>query len=405
MPKLLMINSVCTGSHGQIMRDLAHGARDCGYDVTVAFGRGAALDEKCIRIGDRGDVLRHVALTRLLDWHARGSKGATEALVRTVGELAPDLVHLHNVHGYYLHAQTLFTYLRDQNIPTVWTHHDCWALTGHCSHFERAHCLRWESGCFDCPLKHAYPASYGLDGSRENYAWKQAAFSSLPAAVNVSPSRWLDGIMDRSYLGKMPRQVIPNGIDLTLFSPIDRKEAAQVRLQHGIGREQALLLAVASPFDERKGFFDALQAARLAGEKARVMLVGLNEKQLKRLPPYVIGIAKTDSPQALVSLYGAADCLINFTYEDTYPTVNMEAMACGTPVACYGTGGAREQLQAPHAVAVPTGALQALLDAALSLAEQKAELTPLCREYAQKNFDRKQAVSAYIGLYQSMTGA
>ncbi|MDL2317483.1 glycosyltransferase [Eubacteriales bacterium OttesenSCG-928-A19] len=402
MARIMMVNTVCTGSHGRIMCDLRTAAEKKGHEVRIAYGRGADCGGQTIRIGSRRDVLAHVALTRLLDKHARGSKGATRAFIRQLDAFSPELLHLHNVHGYYLHAETLFSYIREHALPTLWTHHDCWAVTGHCSHFVRANCDRWRSECHDCPLKRAYPASYGLDASRENWQWKRAAFSGLPSLRIVSPSQWLDGVMADSMLRDTPRQVIGNGVDLSLFVPTSD---ASVRSRLGIDPNVPLLLAVASPFDERKGFSDALRLAESLSGKAHVCLVGLTDKQMKRLPGYVTGITRTDGPEALVALYGAADCLINPTYEDTYPTVNMEALACGTPVACYGVGGATEQLREPVGVAVRVGDVSALAKAAMRLAKQKRLLSPICRERAEQMFDRRKAIEAYMGIYQELTGA
>lgn len=404
MPKLLMVNTVCSGSHGRIMRDLRAGAEADGCEVMMAYGRGDAPDGSALRIGTQTDVLLHVAQTRLLDRHARGSRAATRAFVRALEAYQPDLLHIHNVHGYYLHAETLFDWIRVHGLPTVWTLHDCWALTGHCSHFVRAACERWKAGCYDCPLKHAYPASYGLDASRANWRWRRAAFATVPSLRIVSPSRWLDGVLMESTLCDVPRQVIPNGVDLSLFQPDDTGGHEAVRARYGIPDDRPMLLAVASPFDDRKGFADALALSRILEDRAHIVLVGLTAKQTDGLPENVTGIERTDGPEALVSLYAAADCLINPTYEDTYPTVNMEAMACGTPVASYAVGGATEQLQVPMGRPVPVGDPKALAHVALALAQEKAQLRTQCRAYAAGHFDRRQAIRAYLSLYQSMMG-
>lgn len=404
MLKVAMVNTVLGGSHGRIMRDLQKASADRGFTTTIAYGRGSGGEgDHVFKIDTKTEVLTHVALTRLFDRHARGSRFATRKFVQYLEILEPDLLHLHNVHGYYLHAETLFDFIRTNGIPTVWTQHDCWALTGHCSHFVRANCMRWKTGCYQCPLKHAYPASYGLDASKTNWQWKRKAFSIVPTLRIVAPSQWLAGVLEQSYLQDVSREVIPNGVDLSLFKL--GGDVAAVREGLGVRPDQMLLTAVAAPFDARKGFDDALQIARILGDKARVLLVGLTDKQLQSLPEGVIGIKRTDGPEELVSIYRATDCLFNPTYEDTYPTVNMEAMACGTPVAGYGVGGATEQLVAPCGVAVPVGDVTALADAAMLQAERREDLQHVCREYAENHFDRTKAIDAYCDLYQRMTGA
>lgn len=402
MPRILMINTVCSGSHGRLMRDLADAAATQGFETRIAFGRGASSGAEAERFDRREDVLLHVLLTRALDRHAKGSRAATARLLAIMDAYAPDIVHLHNVHGYYLHAPLLFEHLKKRETPTIWTQHDCWALTGHCSHFVRADCMRWQTGCYRCPLKHAYPASYGLDASAANWRWKREAFASLPSLRIVSPSQWLSDTLGMSYLRDVPRLTIPNGVDLALFAPAS---GDALRARYGIAPSERLLLAVAAPFDERKGFSDMLALARLLEGRARVMMVGLTGKQAAALPPGILGVTHTQSPQELVSMYNAADCLVNPTYEDTYPTVNMEAMACGTPVAGYSVGGAREQLQPPFGAGVAVGDVQALAQAAMATAEEKEALSAACRQYALTNFDRKAAMAQYLALYNETINA
>lgn len=406
MPSVVMVNTVCGGSHGRIMRDLQLAATNQGYDVKIAYGRGMFPDHKdTIRIGNKADVLAHVALTRTLDRHALASKYATKQFIKTLKALAPDLLHLHNIHGYYLHARDLFDYINATGIPTVWTHHDCWAFTGHCSHFTRVNCQRWQQGCYECPQKREYPASFGLDASRSNWRWKREAFSRPSSLQIVTPSIWLSSMLSDSFLRDIPRLTVQNGVDLSLFRPTDERDREATRKALGVRPDQVLLTAVAAPFDARKGYADALQVGQYLGDQARVLLVGLEDSQLASLPPHVIGIKRTDGPESLVSIYNATDCLLNPTYEDTYPTVNMEAMACGTPVAGYAVGGATEQLESPCGIPVPVGNVEALATAALHQGKQKMALTALCRNYAINHFDRSRAIETYMALYNKMTGA
>jgi len=400
MPGIMMVNTVRTGSHGRLMEDLRAAAQADGMEAVIAYGRGAGA-EGAIRIGGTAGVLKHVALTRAFDWHGRGSRGATAAFVETLCQRKPDLLHLHNVHGYYLHTPTLFEHIRASGVPVIWTLHDCWALTGHCSHFARAGCQRWKTGCYRCPLKGEYPASLLFDASRQNYRIKRAAFSGIPNLTIVTPSQWLAEVVSESYLRDTRLEVIPNGLDLTLFQPTIQES---VREGMGVRPGQAMLLAVAAPFDSRKGYPDALAIAKRLGISARLVLVGLTEKQRRALPDTVTGILRTKGPEALVSLYGAADCLINPTYEETYPTVNMEAMACGTPVATYATGGCVEQITPPMGISVPCGDVGALAEAAMALSARRGELREACRAHAEREFDRAEAMRAYIALYKRMIG-
>ena len=376
MPRIAFINTVCTGSHGRIMDDLRRAAERAGFTCRIFFSRGKSAGAHCVRFGDRADVALHGAASRLFDAQALGSRRATRRLLRMLDEFSPDLVHLHNAHGYYLNAPMLFAWLKKKNVPLVWTLHDCWALTGHCSHFVRAGCALWKTGCHDCPLKKEYPASL---------------------MTIVTPSKWLSDVVGESFLQGAPRRVIGNGVDLTLFTP--GGETEETRRRFGVAPDRKLLLAIAAPFDQRKGFADALEVARLTRDEATLIMVGLTREQVESLPGGVIGVERTDGPEELVSLYRAADCLVNPTYEDTYPTVNMEAMACGTPVAAYGVCGCTEQVAPPCGASVPVGDARALAGAALALCAEKPAIAAACREKAEREFDRKKAAEAYLKLY------
>ncbi len=397
-----MINTVPTGSHGRLMDDLRRASEAAGFETMLAVGRGADGHDRAVPIGTRRDVRLHGLLTRAFDAHGRGSRRATEAFVDALRLFRPDLLHMHNLHGYYLHIETLFRYIRESRVPTVWTLHDAWALTGHCSHYMRVGCDRWRTCCHGCPQKREYPASLWLDASRRNYQVKRSAYQHQPNLTVVSPAQWLFDALEASILRDARRVLIPNGIDLSLFSPA-RDET--MRARYGVAPGQAMLLAVAAPFDERKGFSDALRIAESVGGRVRLVMVGLTDRQLRGLPAHVTGIRRTDGPEALVALYGEADCLVNPTYEDTYPTVNMEAIACGTPVAAYRVGGCADQIDGTVGAAVTPGDFRALADAAMTLARAKPRVTAACRARAEQYFDRRHAIASYIALYREMTGA
>ena len=400
MPRIAFINTVCTGSHGRIMDDLRRAAEGAGFTCRIIFSRGKSAGAHCVRFGDRADVALHGAASRLFDAQSLCSRRATRRLLRMLDEFSPDLVHLHNAHGYYLNAPMLFAWLKKRNVPLVWTLHDCWALTGHCSHFVRANCALWKTGCHDCPLKKEYPASLLFDRSRQNWQWKKRAFTSLERLTVVTPSQWLGEVAGESFLRGAARRVIGNGVDLKLFTPGGDTE--KTRREMGIPPGKKLLLSVAAPFDARKGFADALQIADMLREKAVLVMVGLTREQVESLPRGVIGVERTEGPEALVALYRAADCLLNPTYEDTYPTVNMEALACGTPAAAYGVCGCPEQLEAPCGETVPVGNARALAEAALALCAEKPKISAACRAKAERDFDREKAVKAYTKLYEEV---
>lgn len=237
-----------------------------------------------------------------------------------------------------------------------WTLHDCWAFTGHCSHFDFVGCEKWKTGCHHCPQKKNYPKSLFLDQSKRNWEEKKRLFTSISNMTIVTPSHWLAGLVNESFLSKYPVKVIHNGIDLEVFKPTQ----TTWKRDHGITKP--VVLACSFDWNERKGYNDVLKLAELLPEY-QFVVVGISEKQVKTLPRYIIGIQRTDSVQELVKIYSIADVFINTTYEDNYPTVNLEAIACGTPVITYDTGGSQETIKDSFlGSTVPKGDISSMLE-------------------------------------------
>ncbi len=409
--KILQINSVCgVGSTGRIAADLHAFLTENGEESRVAFGRsethvscGTHRCDAVMRIGNLWDNYRHVAKTRLLDRHGFGSRGATRRFLREVEAFAPDLIHLHNIHGYYLHIGELFGWLKRAGKPVVWTLHDCWPFTGHCAYYDYAGCFRWESGCRRCPQKNAYPASRLMDASSRNYADKRRLFTGLDRLTLLTPSAWLAGEVGRSFLKDYPVRVIPNGIDLTAFRPAEENDS--VRQRFGIDREACLLLGVAGVWEARKGLPYFQQLLDRLGEGYRLMLVGVNEKQKAALSPGVIGIGRTDSVGELASLYGAADMLVNPTLEDNFPTVNLEALACGTPVVTFRTGGSMESVDDATGRIADKGDPEGLAAAVRDVRMRgKPAFSAACRERAERLYDQRESYEQYYRLYRELCG-
>lgn len=343
--KVLQINSVCgVGSTGHIATDLHKTLIEQGHESHIAFGRDEPKNcENAIRIGSRFDNYAHVALTRLFDRHGFGSAATTKNFIQKVTSLDPDIIHLHNIHGYYINIKILFDYLKNSHKPVVWTLHDCWSFTGHCSHFSYVHCDKWLEVCKECPQKKSYPASYLLDNSKSNYYRKRNLFTSIENMTIVTPSKWLADLVRKSFLFKTPAKVIHTGIDTNIFKPID---SSLVREKLKLGH-RFLILGVASIWSEgyRKGLNYFVKLSELMADDCLIILVGLDEKQITNLPSNIIGIKLTTDIDELVSLYSVANVFVNPTMEDNFPTVNLEALACGTPVITFDTGGSREAIK------------------------------------------------------------
>lgn len=337
--KILMINVDCgTGSTGRICTDLAEALEKQGHEVRIAYGRDAIPQKYAIRIGNDFDVYSHILQARLFDRMGFGSKRATKKFIEWVKEYDPDVIHLHNIHGYYINIEVLFSYLKTCGKKIIWTLHDCWAFTGHCAFFDYVGCTKWKTGCEHCSQKTEYPARVGIDGSKRNYCVKKEIFSGVHNLTIVTPSEWLAKLLKESFLAEYPVKVIKNGIDTSVF----KNTNSNIKERFGINGETKVVLGVASVWDRRKGLEDFLKLSKLLDEKYKIVLIGLNKKQIEKLPNNILGIERTENIQELVAWYSAADVFVNPTYEDNYPTTNLEAIACGTPVITYDSGGSGE---------------------------------------------------------------
>jgi len=368
----------------------------------VAFGRDRAVNcNRTIRIGSDIDTYLHAARTRIFDTHGFGSARATRAFIAKIRTLNPDVIHLHNLHGYYLHIGLLFEYLRQANKRVIWTLHDCWGFTGHCAYFDFIACNRWRTECHHCPSKAEYPRSIFLDRSQRNYRQKKELFTGSGDLTIVTPSGWLAKLVKESFLQVYPAVLINNGIDLNLFKPAPSDFRRRHKLQ-----DQFVLLGVAAGWDERKGYSYFMDLARQLRPDEKIVLVGLGKQQIKELPPGIIGIPRTNSVKELAEVYSAADVFLNPTLDDNFPTTNLEALACGTPVVTFNTGGSPECLADGCGLVVEQGDFAGLVSAiALVRKIGKEHYSAKCRKHAQARFDKNNRLAEYLGLYKNHNGA
>ena len=408
MGKLLQINPVIREdtSTGRIMREIAESAMADGWESYIAYGKGRdgirPSGSHIVPVGSRFDSALHLLATRLFDRHGLASRRATRRFVREVARIDPDVIHIHNIHGYFLHYKILFDYLARSGKPVIWTVHDCWLFTGHCYHYAAAGCDRWQTQCHHCPQRNSFPRSWLLDRSRKNFRDKKKAFTSLPDITFVTVSQWMRDEMARSFLGKCRFKVIHNGIDLELFRP---GTGTALPLPEEV-RGKAVILGVASIWLKEKGFDDFIRLSGLLHADERLVLVGrMDESQKRSLPPGIITLPRTGNVQQLAALYTRAAVFVNPTWQDNYPTVNMEAQACGTPVVTYRTGGSIETLSPETGAVVEQGDVEGLRLAIDRMrSRDRAELRQKCRFYASTHFKKEDLYKEYLSLYRLSSG-
>lgn len=362
-PKYIEINTVCNGSTGKIMGDIARKAEKDGYETLCIYGRRKGFkDLRCIKIGGFFSFWFHVFIATAFDKQGHGSYFKTKKIVRILRKENPDIIHLHNIHGYYLNEKVLFTYLKKEfKGQLLWTFHDCYPFTGHCPYFTVVNCNKWKTECKHCPNKKRYPVSLGLDSSKSNFHKKKELFTGLKNVTIITPSDWLNKLVKQSFLKEYPVVTINNTINQNIFKPTYDKELLK---KYGISKEKKILLGVASIWEERKGLSDFLKLSEKISDDYIIVLIGLNKKQKKEVLKYpnIIGIERTENQVELAKFYTMATYFLNLTYEDNYPTVNLEAISCGTKVIAYDTGGCREQVNSKHSYIVPVGDLEKVLE-------------------------------------------
>ncbi|MGE4588690.1 MAG: glycosyltransferase [Acidaminococcaceae bacterium] len=393
--RVLQINSVCGyGSTGRIATDLYKMLEKNGHECLIAYGRGNAPKAiNSYRIGTNFDNYVHAVKTRLFDLHGFGSKKATKEFIIKAKEYNPDVIHLHNIHGYFINMDLLFNYLKEVNKPVVWTLHDCWAFTGHCAYFDFEQCNKWKTCCQECTKHMSYPKSLIIDNSKYNYNKKKELFTGIAKMTIVTPSNWLANLVNLSFLKEYDVKVINNGIDLEVFNP---KYKNIFRKKYDI-EDKFLILGVANMWEDRKGFNYFLELSKVIDDESLIVLVGVDSDQLKLLPKNIIGIKRTNNTEELAEIYSTVDVFVNPTLEDNFPTTNLEALACGTPVITFNTGGSIESIDEKSGIIVEKGDFGELCKAI-----SNSENLRLLKEGALSRailYDKNERYKEYMRIY------
>jgi len=395
--RIIQINSFFnSGGPPRIVQGIYNTLEEQGHSCVLAACRERPIaGMNIIKIGSPLNKYVHCIMTRLFDSEGLSSVHATKELIKKIKAYKPDVIQLHNLHGYYINYEILFKFIKETNVSVVWTLHDCWAFTGHCAYFDYIACEKWKSGCYNCPQKKNYPKSVLLDCSKRNYQKKMESFCNVKNMSIVTPSHWLADLTKKSFLREYPIEVIHNGIDLNVFKP----SQGSFREKHNL-KEKFIVLGVAQVWDERKGLDYFIKISKTLNNDFKVVLVGLSDKEKSKLPSNIIGINRTNNVRELVEIYTEADVFVNPTLEDNFPTTNLEALACGTPVITFHTGGSIESVNHNCGIVVEKGDLQGLENAILKISKQNISRIT-CISQA-KNYEKKSRYDQYIRLYQQI---
>ena len=396
MKNILQINTLNeTGSTGRIVQNISNCISETGNTCYTAYGYGKSQLKNSYRIGTWFEYLVHNFLSRVFCAQGHFSYFATRRLIHWIQEKDIDLIHLHNIHGNYLNYPLLFKFIKQNNIPVVWTMHDCWPITGKCVHFDYCQCNQWKSNCKKCPILPDYPQSYFLDHCYRDYRLKKDLFTNVDNLILVTPSAWLKDNVKQSFLKEKECIVINNGIDISQFKPSN----SHLREMYGL-KNKKIILGVASPWTKRKGLDDFLKLSEMISEGSVIVLIGLEDTQCKNLPKNIIGLCKTESINELAQWYTIADVFVNPTYEDNFPTVNMEALSCNTRVVAYDTGGCKEVIKEGYGFICEKGNIHQLY----SLIKKALDLPKLENgyDYIRKNYNESVVFKKYMEVYSKL---
>ena len=399
--KLLQINVDATnGSNGGIARDIGSLIIRNGGESYIAYGRNAVPGESIqFKISNKLDVYSHGIESRIFDNHGLSSRLTTSQFIKKIDKIEPDIIHLHNIHGYFLNYKILFEYLKKINIPVVWTLHDCWAFTGHCAHFVHANCEKWKIGCYSCPRKKAYPSSLLLDRSKQNYKLKEELFNSLNDLTIVTVSYWLESLVKESFLKNNKIFTILNGVDINIFKYTENKS---IREKYKIGNK-FLLIGVAANWTPQKGLNDYIELSKKISDDSVILLVGLSKDKISDLPKNIIGIERTSDISELLSLYSEADIVLNLSYAETFGMTTIEGMACGTPSIVYNKTASPGLIIGDVGYVVEAGNMEQLLLTINKIKQRgKKYYFEKCRESVLENFNKEINYNAYINLYKQI---
>ncbi|MFI3262885.1 MAG: glycosyltransferase [Rikenellaceae bacterium] len=402
MSILLQINvTVNFGSTGRIAEEIGQLAISQGWESYIAYGRdnGTKSRSNTFAIGGKLNTYYHALQTRLFDREGLGSRRATKRLIKYIDNIKPDIIHLHNIHGYFINYPLFFEYLSSINTPVIWTMHDCWSFSGHCAYFDAIGCKRWLRGCYSCPQKREYPSSLLFDRSEQNFIDKRRYFTSLKDLTLVPVSDWLAGVVKKSFLKNSKIHRIYNGVNIDVFKPQPEDTCRTLRSKYGFGVKY-VLLGVASVWESRKGLGDFLKLNNIINDNILIVLVGLTSKQIEQLPKNIIGICRTENINELVGLYSVADIVLNLSLEETFGLTTVEGFACGTPSIVYNKTASPELVSENTGIVVEHNNILELNNAVNKIIDNKDLYSPdACRQRAVDNFNKNDRFAEYIDIY------
>ena len=379
------------GSTGKIAFSVSELLDNKNIENYVLYSSGNCDKSNGIKYATPNSIKIQTVIARVFGNYGFEAKRTTKGLVAHLEKIKPDILHIHNIHSHDCNLEILFKYIKANNIKTYWTFHDCWAFTGYCPYFDMVNCNKWKTECKNCPQKGYY--SWFFDRSNQNFNKKKKLFKGLDLTI-ITPSKWLGDLVKQSFLSEYPVKVINNGIDLSVFKPIESNFREKYNCE-----DKFLLLGVAFGWEKRKGLDVFVELAKKLDDNFKIVLVGTDAEVDSKLPDSIISIHRTNNQQELAEIYTAADLFVNPTREENYPTVNMESLACGTPIITFDTGGSPEIIDETCGMVVPKDDAESLYNEIVKISKENPYSKEACLKKAE-DFNMNDRFEEYIKLYE-----
>ena len=395
--KVFQINICPDLSTGSLMTKIAHELEDRGdIAITAAAPKNnTAVYKNHYVIGSMFERHVNIAIGQLLGKESSASCFSTVQLINAIKLERPDIIHLHNIHQYYLNYRMLFKFLIKINIPVVWTLHDCWGFTGICHHYVEEKCNKWKSECNDCTyIKHQKYAL--LDLSRAEFHKKKKYYSMMKRLYIVTPSKWLAEETRSSILADKKICTISNGIDTNQFIYRENDIRKLYKLE-----DKFIILGVASHWSKNKGLNDFIKLSDILGNRYQIVIIGIDVNVNTVRRENILYLNRTSDVDTLTKWYSAADVYCSLSTEESFGLVVVEAMSCGTPVIVYNSTASPEIIEgtdcfvcSPHDIFSVKKAIEEIKS------NGKKKYSTSCRKKVISEYDIKVTVNRYVELYK-----
>ena len=343
----------------------------------------------------------HKVMSRITGLDGYYSYWATRRAIRIIKKQKPDIIHLRNLHGGYLHLPSLFKFLSLYNRPIVYSIHDTWAYTGKCPEYENVQCDKWKSECNECPQWKRYPKSFFFDRSKKMFYDKKHWYADIKDLTVVGVSDYMKNESSQSVLFNGRRiERVYNWINLDVFHPFDDIQNRETRARYGMS-DKFLVIGVSSYWSKNTEYEEICTLAKQIGREAQVCLVGGVDIKL----PYknMHHIPNTNSIDELARIYSCADAFICLSTAESFGKVAAEALACGTPIVVYDSTGIKEIPGNDCGSIVEKHNISGVKEKLLEIKEKgKKSYSFACRKRAEKLFNYMVNAEQMISLYKEI---